>query len=139
MIISVSQIFEVPKEKVWSAITDHSEMIQWFFDNIPDFKAEIGFETEFDVKGPSRVFRHQWKVLEVIPFEKTKYSWEYKGIEGYGEVEFILSEQEGKTLLTLNNYGIESFPDTYPEFNPESCRQGWEYFIKERLKEYLQK
>jgi len=33
----------------------------------------------------------------------------------------------------------ESFPLDIPEFKRESCVEGWTYFIKKRLKEYLDK
>ncbi len=41
--IIVEQVFNVPASKVWKAITNVVEMRHWFFDNIPDFKPEIGF------------------------------------------------------------------------------------------------
>ena len=38
--IVVEQAFNVSKETVWKAITEHDQMIQWFFDNIPEFSRE---------------------------------------------------------------------------------------------------
>ena len=32
---------------------------------------------------------------------------------------------------------IEDFPEDIPEFSRESCNKGWEYFIQNRLKVFL--
>jgi len=56
--VIVSQNFSQSLETVWNAITDVALMRQWFFDNIPDFKAEVGFQTKFNVKALSRDFLH---------------------------------------------------------------------------------
>ena len=47
--IVVEQAFDASKAAVWKAISEREQMIQWFFDNIPEFQAEVGFETQFDV------------------------------------------------------------------------------------------
>ena len=46
--------------RLWHALTDAQVMRQWFFDNIPDFKPEVGFTTEFMVDAGERQFLHQW-------------------------------------------------------------------------------
>ncbi|MBL4887182.1 MAG: SRPBCC domain-containing protein, partial [Flavobacteriaceae bacterium] len=48
--IIAEQILNAPIGRVWKAITQVDQMHQWFFDNIPSFKAEVGFETQFNVK-----------------------------------------------------------------------------------------
>lgn len=112
-------------------------MKQWFFENIPSFKAEVGFKTAFNVQAPSRDFLHQWEIIEVIPYKKIVYSWKYENISGEGIVTFELIEENNQTKLILTNEGLENFPQQYPEFARESCIEGWNYFIKQRLKEYL--
>lgn len=135
--IIVEQIFNQKIETVWNAITQLDYMKQWFFENIPNFKAEIGFETQFNVKAPSRDFLHQWKIIEVIPNKKIVYNWKYENISGEGKVTFELFEENNQTKLVLTNVGLESFPKEIPEFTRESCIAGWNYFIKQRLTEYL--
>jgi hypothetical protein len=49
--IVVQQSFNVPKAMLWDAITKRDQMIQWFFEDIPEFKAEVGFTTQFNVCG----------------------------------------------------------------------------------------
>ncbi|MFD0836005.1 SRPBCC domain-containing protein [Mariniflexile aquimaris] len=135
--VIAEQLFSASKEAVWSAITEHQQMTEWYFDNLPDFKAEVGFTTQFNVKAPSRDFLHIWRVTEVLPMKKIAYNWTFKDCEGSGETIFELFEQGSKTLLRLTNVVIEDFDDTIPEFKRESCKAGWNYFINERLVAYL--
>ncbi len=135
--IIVEQTFSSSKEELWKAITEVGQMRKWFFENIPAFKAEVGFQTSFNVQAGERNFSHRWTILNVIPQEKIVYDWKYDGYEGEGKVTFELEETEGETLLRLMAEGIETFPQEIPEFSRESCQGGWNYFIKEQLKSYL--
>lgn len=112
-------------------------MIQWFFDNIPDFKPEVGFKTQFNVQAPSRDFLHLWEVIEVIPNKKIVTNWKYEGLEGNSFVIFELSEIDKQTKFIVTTTVMEDFDGSIPEFKRESCFDGWNYFIKERLKAFL--
>ena len=137
--INVEQVFTVPPEKVWSAITEIDQMRQWFFDNIPEFKAEIGFETRFTVNSGKSDFVHLWKITEVIPLKRITYNWKYEDYLGDSFVNFALSEHhKGQTTLTLTVEIVEDFPQDIPEFKRESGVAGWNYFIAERLRAYLE-
>ncbi|MDC6349997.1 SRPBCC domain-containing protein [Zeaxanthinibacter sp. PT1] len=136
--IVVSQTLEAPKDKIWSAITDREEMVQWYFEQIREFRPEKGFSTAFDVESGGRVFRHQWEVTEVVPGERITYSWDYPDYPGEGLVSFELEEKEEGTLIRVLNWGIETFPQEIPEFSRESCKAGWEHFIQGRLREYVE-
>lgn len=72
--VEVIQNLDQPREKVWEAITEKEQMKQWFFEEIEDFKPEVGFETAFDVAFENKNFRHQWKITEVIPPVKIKHN-----------------------------------------------------------------
>lgn len=72
--IIVEQIYASPVVAVWKAITDIDQMRQWYFDNIPAFKPEVGFETQFNVQSQDRDFLHLWRVTEVIPFQPVTQS-----------------------------------------------------------------
>ncbi|PLX15116.1 MAG: ATPase [Marinilabiliales bacterium] len=135
--IIVEQAFNLSVIKVWNAITELNQMKQWFFGNIPDFKPELGFYTEFPVQSGERTFTHLWEITEIVPQKKIVYKWRYKEYEGEGKVIFELQEQGNQTILKLTNEGLETFPEEIPEFRRESCEGGWNYFIKERLKIYL--
>ena len=54
--ILVSQILAAPRAEVWAAITDPQRMREWFFEEIPEFEARVGFETRFDVQPADVVY-----------------------------------------------------------------------------------
>lgn len=133
------QSFNSTVDKVWNAITDVDQMRQWYFENIPSFKAEVGFKTRFDVKSQSRNFLHMWEVTEVIPEKKIAYNWKYDGLPGDSVVVFELFDQNNLTKLRVTHHVLESFPEDIPEFARESGVAGWTYFISKRLREFLEK
>ncbi|NNC69431.1 MAG: SRPBCC domain-containing protein [Flavobacteriaceae bacterium] len=136
--IFVEQQFQVSRQELWNAITQKNQMIVWFFENIPDFKPEIGFKTQFVIENEGRQFTHLWEIIEVIPEKKIVYRWKYKEYPGVGTVYFEIEGDEDTAKLTLTNLGLESFPTNIPEFKRESCQSGWNYFINQRLKIYLE-
>lgn len=135
--IVITQTFEAPITNVWNALTVHSEMVQWYFSNIPSFDPTEGFETAFTVQTEERVFPHTWKITEVIPMKKIAYEWKFEGYIGSGISIFELSSNENQTILDFTFITTKKFPDNIPEFKRESGVQGWNYFIKERLVNYL--
>tara|TARA_R110001583_G_C5484510_1_gene394160 strand:- start:176 stop:616 length:441 start_codon:yes stop_codon:yes gene_type:complete len=137
-LVIVEEIFNCSIKKVWNSITDLNEMKQWYFNNIPSFKPEVGFKTEFMVQSQERKFTHLWTVTAIEPFKKIGYNWKYKEYAGNSFVYFELFDEKNKTLLRVTSKVIESFPEDIPEFKSESCREGWNYFIKQHLKNYLE-
>ena len=135
--IVVEQHFNKRANSVWAAITEQEQMVKWFFDSIPEFKPEVGFETSFDVDSGNRIFRHNWKIIEADAPSKIVYLWSYEDIEGAGTVTFKIFEQDDGALVRVINEGLDNFPENIPEFSRESCIGGWEYFIQDRLKQYL--
>ena len=71
--IVVEQSFPVTPETVWRAITKPNLMRLWYFEQIEDFRPEVGFETQFDIEVNGRIFSHQWKVTEVVPGSSITY------------------------------------------------------------------
>lgn len=136
--IVVEQKFKADIVTVWKAITDVNQMKKWYFNMIPSFKPEEGFETKFNVESGGRNFIHLWKVTEVIPFKKISYNWRYENIAGDSFVLFELFDKNGQTKLRLTHKVTASFPDDIPEFKRESGVEGWNYFIKQSLKGYLE-
>ncbi len=135
--VVVEQSFFQPKEVVWKAITQVDQLKQWFFENIENFEAKPGFKTRFVVENEGRVFPHLWTITEVQAEQKITYNWKYESYEGDSYVCFELFETDGQTSLRLSHDVTESFPQHIPEFTREACEGGWNYFIKERLVEYL--
>lgn len=136
--IIVTELLNHSVEEVWVAITEVKQMRQWFFEDIPAFEPRVGFSTVFDVQAPSMVFPHHWTILEVEDGKKIVYDWHYgDACVGKGVVIFELSVEGPATRITLINKVLEDFPQDLPEFKRESGECGWNYFIKDRLRNYL--
>jgi len=139
-LLVVQTEYAVPIETVWAALTQLEQLRKWFFTQIPEFNAEVGFHTEFDVKAPSRVFRHMWTLTEVDAPHRITYRWWYDDLPGKAYVTFeLVAKSDTVTSCKVINSVVENFPDEYPEFTRESAEGGWNYFINEALKEYLLK
>jgi len=136
--IVVEQTFKTSVDAVWKAITDIDQMRNWYFKSIPSFKPEVGFETRFNVKSQKRNFMHLWKVREVMPLKMLAYNWKYENISGDSLVKFELFEENKLTKLKLTHQVLENFPDDIPEFKRESGLEGWKFFIRKSLKEFLE-
>ncbi len=135
--VVVEERFNAPVERVWQAITEVDEMKKWFFENIPSFKTEVGFETQFNVENDGRDFLHLWRVVDAVPMKRIALNWKYSGYAGDSVVTFELSVESDSTRLQLKHEATENFPGDIPEFTRESCARGWEYFIKDRLAQFL--
>ena len=108
-------------------------------DSIESFEPKVGFETKFVIENEGRVFSHLWKITEVERLKKITYNWKYEEYTGDSFVTFELVNQGKNTKLKLVHTTTKDFPSNIPEFTRESCVGGWNYFIKQRLKEYLKK
>ncbi len=135
--IVVEQIFDASLKKVWEAISVLDKMKEWFFDNIESFNPLVGFETRFVIQVEDRIFPHLWKLTEVVSMKKITYDWRYEGYKGNSIVVFELFNEGTKTKLRLTSTVVECFSDNIPEFTRKSGVDGWNYFIKKSLKQYL--
>lgn len=135
--VILEQKFRVSKEKLWKALTERDQMIQWYFENIETFEPKTGFKTRFVIENEGRVFPHLWEVTTVVPNKKISYNWKYEGYTGDSMVTFELKEHGHNTTLKLTLQIFESFPQDIPEFKRESCIDGWNYLINQRLMNFL--
>ncbi|HMP31124.1 MAG TPA: SRPBCC domain-containing protein [Saprospiraceae bacterium] len=135
--IIVTQDFETNVEHLWKVITELDHMKQWFFDNIEEFQAIEGFETQFTITNNDRVFPHIWKITSVEKSKHITYNWRYGGYPGDSFVRFELLGNNDRTLLQLSHTITEDFPSAIPEFSRMSCLNGWNYFIKQSLPAYI--
>ncbi|WP_316826941.1 SRPBCC domain-containing protein [Pedobacter miscanthi] len=136
--VIVERLYNAPIEKVWKALTDNNEIKQWYF-QLADFKPEVGFKFEFTGgadDGPQ--YLHLCEITEVIAGKKIAYTWRYDGLPGNSEVSWELFEQGDKTLLKLTHTGLESFASNGPDFAKTSFNGGWNYFVNDALKKYLE-
>ena len=130
-------VINVSPERVWNAITNRDEMKKWYFD-LAEFKAEVGFEFQFEGGPDDRKYTHLCKIEEIIPGEKLSYSWRYKDYPGESLVTFELFEEGEKTRLRLTHKGIESFGKENPDLAKENFVKGWNEILDKSLKEYLE-
>ena len=137
--VVVNQAYSVPPAIVWKALTEPETMRQWYFPTMPEFKAEVGFEIQFDVECEGRTFPHQWKVTEVVHEQRITYGWRYAGHPGDSTVTWGLKSLPDGTHLTLTHAGLETFPQDDPLFKRESCEAGWTYLLKDSLMAFLEK
>ncbi len=137
-VIVTAQI-KSPVSEVWKAITQLPLMTQWYFQNISEFSAHVGFETSFTVHNEGRTFTHEWRVVNVALERQISYKWKYLEYPGDSIVHFNLEAKGAATLITVKAVVLEDFPDDVPEFQRESCEGGWTYFIPGRLKSFLEK
>jgi len=137
--IIITKSYNCPTDKLWSALTDITEMKQWYFEDMPDFKPEVGFSTSFLIVNEGRHFTHYFEVLEVEPLKMIKYTFDIKEYDGDGYVVFEIVPKESGSQLTLTSVVTKPYPEDIPEFKRESGVAGWEWFLEERLRKYLKK
>jgi uncharacterized protein YndB with AHSA1/START domain len=135
----IERTLNAPVDLVWKAITDKTQMKQWYFD-LAEFRAEIGFQFEFD-GGPEDGIRyhHVCKITEVIPGKKLTYSWRYEGYEGISFVTFELTAEGETTRIKLTHAGLETFPAGNPDLAKHNFAQGWTDIIGSSLKAFVEK
>ncbi len=136
-LLIIEQEFNAPIALVWRAITEKELMKKWYFD-IADFKLEIGTKFHFEGGKEDRCYAHICEILDIIPFQKLKYSWKYEGYSGISFVTFELFPIGNNTKLKLTHEGIESFPRDNPDLVRDNFIGGWKFLIHESLKDYLE-
>lgn len=123
--------------QIWRALTDLSQMKQWYFD-IPLFKPEIGATFEFTA-GPSaeNQYVHRCTITDLEVGKKLQYTWAYAGYSGISRVTFTLAAKGPETTLTVTHTGLESFPATNPDFDQKNFKMGWTHILSVSLKNFL--
>ena len=137
--IVIEQTHAASRPVVWRALTDPEQMRQWYFEDIPDFRAEVGFATEFDVACEGRVFPHLWEITEVEDSKRLAYRWRYGGFEADSTVAWELTDTDtGGTQLTFTHTWHTPLPADDPILSRDACEGGWKYFHFDRLKPFLE-
>jgi uncharacterized protein YndB with AHSA1/START domain len=134
----IERTYNAPADKVWQAITNKDQMRQWYFD-LADFRAEPGFEFQFEGGPDDRKYLHKCRVTEVVPGKKLQYSWRYDGYEGNSFVTFEIFAEGDKTRVKLTHEGLETFPMNNPDFAKKNFMQGWTDLIGTLLKDFVEK
>jgi uncharacterized protein YndB with AHSA1/START domain len=134
----IERTYNAPADKVWEAITNKDQMRQWYFD-LADFRAEPGFEFQFEGGPDDRKYLHKCRVTEVVAGKKLQYSWRYEGYEGNSFVTFEIFAEGDKTRLKLTHEGLETFPMNNPDFAKKNFMEGWNQIIGTSLKDFVEK
>jgi uncharacterized protein YndB with AHSA1/START domain len=50
--------YKKPINGVWAALTNSNKMKGWFFEQMEDFKPDVGFKTAFPVFSGDKTFTH---------------------------------------------------------------------------------
>jgi uncharacterized protein YndB with AHSA1/START domain len=136
--VSVERRFDASADKVWRAITEIGQMKHWFMRELESFKAEVGFETAFNVHHNGKDYPHSWKVIEVVPQKKVSVEWRFPGNSGISVATMELFPEGTRTRLRVTHTGIDSHPQDNPDFARGSFQQGWNE-IADQLQAYLEK
>ncbi len=136
--IIMEQVYNASLTDTWKALTVTKQMQEWYFPMMPSFEARQGFETKFNVNANGHDYLHHWRVREVIPQKKISYDWLYPEHGGQSILTWELFDEQGKTRLKLTHAGIESFPQENPDFAQGSFQTGWNFFLNQRLKAFLE-
>lgn len=134
----VESVYDAPIENVWNALTDNNEIKKWYF-QLQDFKPKIGFKFDFlggSDEGPQ--FLHLCEITQLEEGKKIAYTWKYDNYPGNSEITWELFETGDKTRLTLTHSGLDSFAENGEDFSKESFKGGWNYFLNDALKKYLE-
>lgn len=129
-------VIDATASMVWHALTNKSQMKEWYFD-IPDFNLEEGATFNFYEPGGAKEYHHRCQIQEVIPHTKLSYTWTHPSYsKGNSVVSWFLKEADGATEVILQHEGIENFADAGPDFTRESYQVGWEELLL-MLKNYI--
>ena len=134
--IVIEKTFNAPVQKVWKAITDKNDMKKWYFD-FESFVPEVGFTFQFTGGTEERQYLHLSEIITVNPNKKLAYSWRYDGYEGSSLVSFELQEEGNQTRLKLTHSGLETFPESNPDFARNNFVEGWTSIIGTSLNDFL--
>src|SRR5687767_7223959 len=113
----VEKTVQAPVSKVWKALTDSRQIQSWYFD-IPEFRAEPGFEFVFYGGDGEQVWAHHCRVLEAVKEKKLSYTWKY---DEWPDIETVVTfelfaEGDNTTRVKLTHVGLEAFPQDRKSF-----------------------
>lgn len=136
--IVIQQDFPISRSILWAYLTEIKHMQQWFFAELDDFEAILGFQTAFTFKYEGKIFTHQWDIRALVPNEKLVLGWQYAEYPGDSTACFELKDTGQGCQLLLTATIIAPFPEI-KEFSQDSMKAGWTGLVSERLLEHVVK
>lgn len=140
-IISREITVKAPKERVYKAITDPTELIKWFPDKV-DGAIEVGGHPMFTFSSENH--KTSIYVETMKPYEYFSYRWVPGSTGIVGDVlkvpntlvEFFIEEIGEETKVTVKESGFASLPATVAEESFKQNSGGWEFMIS-RLQKFV--
>ena len=124
-----SQFINAPAGTVWQALTEPSQMKEWYFD-IPDFELRTGASFNFYEPGTMRKYHHRCTVKEIVACRKLVHSWAYP-LHSAGETLLVweLTETAHGTEVKITHSALENIASAGDEFSSASCQAGWDEIL----------
>jgi uncharacterized protein YndB with AHSA1/START domain len=136
-IITVQQQLNAPVQVVWQALTNATQMKNWYFAT-EDFIAEPGFGFVMYGEKDGNYFPIHCCILEVVTNKRLSYSWKEESLGAATIVNFELLEIGPHTLLTLTHTGLKNTAPTLTHLAAARQMTGWENIIQQSLKDYVE-
>jgi uncharacterized protein YndB with AHSA1/START domain len=118
--VTLTRVFDTPRDLVWRVWTDPKHMAQWFgprgfTSSVPELDVRVGGNLRIVMHGPDgNDYPMKGVFREVVPPERLVFSNIAVDNDGNhlleGETAIILEEQGGKTRLTLKTYAKGMVP-----------------------------
>jgi uncharacterized protein YndB with AHSA1/START domain len=118
--VTLTRLFDAPRELVWKAWTDPVHMAQWFgprgfTSSVPELDVRVGGAFRIVMRGPDgNDYPMKGVFREITPPARLVFSNIAIDNDGNhlleGETTVILEEQGGKTTLTLHTYAKGMVP-----------------------------
>ena len=124
-----------PRERVWSALTEPEQLVQWF----PTKRAEM----ELRPGGPAVL---EWEeatadaVVDMVEPRRLVFRWRPAGLgRPFTTVSFTLEEiaDGASTRILLVESGFASLPDQIEQQSQKGNDEGWAHELQE-LKDYVE-
>jgi uncharacterized protein YndB with AHSA1/START domain len=139
-IITREIVIKASKERVYTAITDPKQIVNWFPDAIEGSLA-VGERPilSFGEHGKNQIY-----VEAAQPHDYFAYRWMPGGADSLGDtltkpntlVEFRLTENEGRTTVTMTESGFAALPSEMAERSFNQNSGGWDYMLGRLEKQF---
>jgi uncharacterized protein YndB with AHSA1/START domain len=134
-------VIDASTETVFKAITDPTELTNWFPDHAilePNIggKVNLSFYKEKSAAEHQRDFLQEGTVKEFIPNKKITYTWRFKDISEFPETTVtweLEAIDQNKTKVVLSHSGFTG--KETGKLSSTEFENGWAYFLN-RLEKY---
>lgn len=130
-LLTVERFYRHPAVAVWAAISEAEAISEWFIK--ADFKPEPGYRYTFTHE--QTVVRGE--VLAVRPPSELVYTWVVGDTPTETTVKWVLTEQDGGTLLRIEHSGFSGYEGESAVTMFDASVKGWDSVINE-LQKYLE-